>query len=219
MKSGFSALVFLLIIPIAAGVVFLLYNNYSDSPSIKNSDQPLVDDTKNREMSDANCHDSPKYFIVESGLTDSVGSNFLVKYKTSDTQKIQCSYIVKDSDFEIKNEWAEYFLDLTNDFLILDSGTGPPPRGLIIYDLAQRKKVFTDSYNNFTDSGIQSLTIKDSILTYWSPVDTEPTSQNCPELAEYSSMGLGAGIEAYVSVDLTNLTKKELGEYRCNPRQ
>lgn len=204
-------MILLLIVPIAVGVLFLLYNNYTGNSSTNNG-QPLIQDTKDMVVGDLSCHESSKYFVVESGVTGSVGTNFLVKYKTSDRQKIQCLYNTEEADFEIKNEWAEYYLDLTNDFLVLDSGTGPPPRGLIVYDLVKHKKVFEDSYS-------EPITIQGNVITYWSSLDIEATPQNCEKLAEYSSMGFGAGIEAFVSVDLTNLTKKELGEYRCNPRQ
>ena len=52
-----------------------------------------------------------------------------------------CEYVAKPDDLEIRNEWAEYFLGLQGDLLILDSGTGPDPRGLIIWDLKKQKKV------------------------------------------------------------------------------
>jgi hypothetical protein len=163
------------------------------------------------------CHENDTYFVV---VGNGNHPGFLVKYKTTSDQNIECTYTVGDTDFEIGIEWAEYYLGLTGDFLLLDSGTGPPPRGLIIYDLAKRKKVFTDSYDLFYDRpSFTPLIIQDASLIYWSPKDEEVTAQNCPEKAEYESGGLGTIIEAKVELYLSTLSKQELGEYRCSPTQ
>ena len=174
-----------------------------------NAPQKCILDNKIYESA---CVSNDKYFVVEEGLTDSVGSDILVKYKSTKDQKYSCEYLSSNSDFQIKNEWAEYVFALENNFLILDSGTGPPPRGLIIYDLTTRRKVFTDSYSEPT-------VVSSSSITYWSPVDTKPNETNCPKIAEYTSEGLGAEIEAHVVLTLSTLSKTELGEYRCSATQ
>jgi len=159
---------------------------------------------------DVSCVDNSSYFVVSKSLKDSVGSDILVKYKTSTSQNFACSYIVKLGDFEIKNQKAEYFYGITNNFLITDSGTGPNERGLIVYDLNLKKKVFEDTYT-------EPLSIQNNSLTYWTSANTKATSQNCPKLAEYTSQGLVGVIERHVTLDLSNLTKKDLGESRCSP--
>lgn len=161
---------------------------------------------------ESDCVSNDKYFVVENDLVDNVGSNILVKYKSTKDQKYSCEYLPGDSDFQIKNEFAEYVLALENNFLILDSGTGPPPRGLIIYDLINRKKVFTDSYSN-------PIAVNNGTVTYWRPVNTKPDEINCPDLTEYTSRGLRAVIEAHVVLTLSTLNKTELGEYRCSATQ
>lgn len=161
---------------------------------------------------ESDCVSNDKYFVVENALIDSVGSDILVKYKSTNDQKYSCEYLASDSDFQIKNKWAEYVLALENNFLILDSGTGPPPRGLIVYDLISRKKVFTDSYSN-------PIAINSDTVTYWSPVSTKPYETNCPKLSEYTAEGLGAVIEARVVLTLSTLNKTEVGEYRCSATQ
>lgn len=161
---------------------------------------------------ESDCVSNDKYFVVEKGLIDSVGSDILVKYKSTKDQKYSCEYLASDSDFQIKNELAEYVLALENNFLILDSGTGPQPRRLIVYDLISRKKVFTDSYSN-------PIAVNNDTVTYWSPVNTKPDETNCPKLTEYTSLGLGAEIEAHVVLTLSTLNKTELGEYRCSATQ
>lgn len=159
-----------------------------------------------------NCVNNDKYFVIEKNLTDSVGANHLVKYKTNANQNPSCEYLVGNGDFEIKNDWAEYTLALENNFLILDSGTGPDPRGLIIYNLYSRKKVFEDTYS-------KPITIQNNTVNYWTGAQEKATEGNCPRLKEYEVGGLWAAIDVHVSLDLTTLAKKDLGERRCSPRQ
>lgn len=159
-----------------------------------------------------NCVSNTKYFVIESNLTDSVGANHLVKFKTSENQNFDCKYVVEKGDFEIKNEWAEYALALENNFLILDSGTGPDPRGLVVYDLNLRKKIYEDSYS-------QPINIQNNIVDYWTGTTKPVTEQNCPEFKQWEEGGSGSAIDAHVSLNLSTLVKKELGEYRCSARQ
>ena len=158
------------------------------------------------------CIDSPKYFVVTRDLAGSVGSSILVRYKTSDTQQFPCAYAAGKDDLELNLPDAGYFYGLTHNFLILDFGTAPPPRRLEIYDLNSRKNVFSDQYS-------PSTTISDYAVTYWSPATTTPTIANCPDLNTWKSEGLGAEIEAHISLDLLTLVKTTLGEYRCQPVQ
>jgi hypothetical protein len=69
-------------------------------------------------------------------------------------------YLPGQGDFEIRNEWAEYFAGLKGDLLILDSTTGPGPSGLTIWDLKKRKKVYEGSWSDPEES-------KDDSLVYW----------------------------------------------------
>jgi hypothetical protein len=161
---------------------------------------------------DLSCKDSQNYFIISKSLTDSVGSDILVKNKTSQTEILPCEYNVVTGDFEIKNVEAEYFLAITGHFLVLDSGTAPDPRGLIVYDLNTRKKIYTDKYS-------KPFSVSDDTIMYWTPVATKVTNENCPKLSEYSSGGLGAEIEQQVTLDLTTLTKKNSGYFRCSAIQ
>ncbi len=163
------------------------------------------------------CNESPNYVVIEVD-NDAVGTKFLIKYKTSSEQKIPCSYNVENDDFEFETKWRASFWEFAENFILLDSGTGPPPRGMIIYDLAKRQKVFEDSYNlSWTEGSGRATLVVDNAIDYWSPIDTEVTPENCPEYQEFE--GFGIEMEAWVSLDLDTMKKSELGEYRCSPRQ
>jgi hypothetical protein len=170
-------------------------------------------------MVNVSCKENSKYFLIAKENDTLGSSDFLVKKKTNKDQIIPCGYTIKKTDFELENQAATYFLALTDNFLILDSGTGPFPRGLTAYNLNSRQKVYVDNYSAGTDMNSDRITVINDVIKYWSPTNKEVNKENCPKLSEYSSEGLGAEIEAYVSLDLSTLVKKELGEYRCSPTQ
>jgi len=102
------------------------------------------------------CYESSKYFVIAKDAQE-LGTNFLIKYKSKPDEELSCDYTFANKDFEIKNEWAEYFVGLKGDLLILDSTTGPGPSGLIIWDLKKRKKVYEGSWSDQEESGDDSL--------------------------------------------------------------
>lgn len=119
------------------------------------------------------------------------------------TKVSSCNYAYLDT---------ESFLATTTDYLLIDSGTAPGPRGLTFYDLNKCEKVLTVRYSKPVD-------VKTDSITYWEPIDTKPTEANCPDLSEWESSGLGAGIESRVTINMKDLSKKSLNQFRCSARQ
>lgn len=158
------------------------------------------------------CYENDKYYVIVESIANSVGSNFLIKHKTENNQQINCKYIIEKNDFEIKNKLAEYYLGLENDFLLIDSGTAPPPRDLIIYNLEKKQRVFSGSYSPPTEIGNNSI-------EYWKPIPSEVTQANCPNKDYYEGAGLGIEIEEHVRLELTDLNEISLDDYRCEGRQ
>ncbi len=156
------------------------------------------------------CHSSPPYFVIEKDVEHDVGTDFLIKHKSRAGERLPCIYVVSSGDLEIKNEWAEYFAGLKGNLLILDSTTGPGPSGLIIWDLQKRKKVFEGSWSD--------PIIQDDSILYWTETG-EATHDNCPELAEWESNGLGAAIETRVLLTFSDFAISKTNETRCSPRQ
>ena len=58
------------------------------------------------------CYESAKYLVVAKELRGETGTDFLIKYKSNQSEKPECSYVYENEYFEIKNEWAEYFAGL-----------------------------------------------------------------------------------------------------------
>jgi hypothetical protein len=156
------------------------------------------------------CHESPRYLIVE-GETGGVGTNLLVKYRHDGAWPVPCRYKVARADFEIKNESAEYFLALHGDLLILDGGTGPEPRGLVIWNLQSRRKVYAGSYS-------EPYEIQADSMEFWMETG-KATDENCPDRRAWESSGLGAAIETRVRLSFSDFTLVRSSEIRCRPRQ
>lgn len=154
------------------------------------------------------CYDSVHYFAIQESLTDANGSKILIKYKTSPSTTFPCAYVVRSDDFEIKKVIAGYFLTFADNFLVLDIGTGPSYRKLIVYDLRSRKEIFTDTYE-------EPVTVTDDSITYLSYTQKKPTIHNCPKLKDYTANGFGAVIISKVTVNLSTVTKKDLGKQMC----
>jgi hypothetical protein len=135
-----------------------------------------------------------------------------VKYKTSAGQTFPCAYDVAAGDFQTPSSSPDFFLAFAGNFLVIDSGTGPEPRGLVVYDLVTRGRVFVDSYSSL-------VSVATNTINYWSPMNATPTGANCPQFSEYQKDGLGMVIEEYITLKLPNFTKMGSGQYRCSPTQ
>jgi hypothetical protein len=165
-------------------------------------------DTSSFAIKELKCYDSLQYFAIQESLSGAVGANILIKYKVSPSSTFSCVYDIGSEDFEIKNTKSEYFLSFADNFLLLDSGTGPSNRQLIAYDLRSKKLVLMDSYQG-------PVTVTGDNITYLTKTDQKPSLQNCPDLSSYTANGLNALIMAKVSVDLATGTKKEWGKNQC----
>lgn len=198
----------------AAAAMFLSANSTEVMTKEKGQDQAAEIGNKQIISTATNklrCYQSTKYHVIAKDLERKGGTDFLIKYKSNANEKLPCSYVVVNTDFEIKNEWAEYFAGLTGDYLILDSTTGPGPSGLTIWDLKKRKKVYEGLWADPTQ-------IKDDSIIYWLETE-EATEDNCPERHQWESHGLGAAIETKVILNLSDFRISKTKERRCRPRQ
>ncbi len=216
-KTNWQYLLVVLIIAMAAGLFFLnmeipggVENTITLSSS--NGSQEQVDSTvyKGQPVKGDNgeCYENDNYFVVvhpDSG-------DFLVKYKDGGKTNYECVYKKEATDLEIKNEWADWYLGLENNFLLIDSGTGPPPRGLKVYDLEKRLRIYRTAYSG-------PVNVSNNSVEFWREISVEATSENCPKKDYWEEKSLGAAIEEHVRFDLINLSETSLNEYRCTPRQ
>lgn len=156
------------------------------------------------------CHDNARYRVV-ARPTDAVGTDFLVQHGGRESERQACNYTPRPGDLEIRNEGAEYFLALRGSKLVLDSGTAPEPRGLVIWDLDKRAKVYTGTYSS-------PYRIDRTGMNFWMP-SGEATQDNCPQAALWRAQGLGAALETQVRLNFADLTVRPSAAVRCSARQ
>ena len=147
--------------------------------------------------------------VAKSRVTET-GNDFLVKFKDSPDTVLNCEYLPRETDFEIKNEWAAYFASLIGDLLYLEHYTGPGPYTFSVWDLTKRQKVFEAFGAN--------VNYEEGSVSYWMETG-RATKDNCPELSEWEDHGLGGAIETRVYLDLVNFEISETEEARCSARQ
>jgi hypothetical protein len=156
------------------------------------------------------CHDGGRYRVVAKA-TESVGTDLLVKYAARGRSIPACRYVVREGDFEIRNEKAEYFLGLQGALLILDSGTAPEPRGLIVWDLEKRQKVFTGTYS-------PPYSIDAAGMRFWAQ-SGDATDATCPQAAGWRASGLGAALETETTLNFADMSLTPSANTRCSARQ
>lgn len=142
------------------------------------------------------------YFTLETEPID---------FQTADWSKYTQEQLMAMANPNWQNE-AMFFKALAGNFLIIDQGTAPYPRGLLIYNLNLKRQVFSDRYST-------PLDIKSDTINYWASTTQQVTVANCPDSAQWFASGLGAEIETHVSLNLSTLTKTNLEETRCRSMQ
>jgi len=156
------------------------------------------------------CYQASGYFVVAKSRVTEAGNNFLIKYLDGQDTDIACEYLPRETDFEIRNEWAAYFASLIGDRLYLEHYTGPGPYTFSIWDLTKRQKVF-EAFGSNVEYGEDSV-------SYWMKTG-KATKENCPDLSEWESHGLGGAIETRVNLELVNFEITETEVTRCSARQ
>jgi hypothetical protein len=108
-----------------------------------------------------------------------------------------------------------YFFGLRSDHLLIDAGTGPDVRTLVVVDLRQNKPVWETAYAGDVtlDAG---GTIELLVPVAENDIKTKPL---CPEGAEWTANGLSLGYGQLHRFDLANGQDKALAEFRCFPLQ
>jgi hypothetical protein len=155
------------------------------------------------------CHVTDKYVVMEQPTaSDAVGTNFSIYMKKKATENVKCPLNPKKVTWQIPNENAEYYLGQTGKFLVLDSGTAAQMRDLVIWDLAQRKKINTFRYE-------APAQLKDYDLSYWVRSQDKVNATNCPNLNELEKMGLGQAIDYQETLNLKTLQVNKTSKTRC----
>ena len=151
------------------------------------------------------CYRHARYIVVERELVDRVGADLFIRPRAAG----RCDADSLAGDMVIRNEWAEYFAGLRGDVLILDSGTGPDIRGLIVIDLRTRRRLRETSYVELV-AGPDTTSIG-----IWNGFYLDRPAPGCrPPIG-----GLEPGIDSLFTLDLRTGDVRYAGRTRCASRQ
>ena len=155
------------------------------------------------------CYNEGHYVVMGTAVPDdNVGTNFTIYKKAKASEKVTCP-LKKNGTWTIPNNEAEYYLGQKGDLLILDSGTSEQGRSIIIWNLAQRKKIKNFPYE-------VSASIKGDNIIYWTRSKDKVTPQNCPNLKEFKKVGLDTAIDYQELLDLKTLKVKKTTIKQCS---
>ncbi len=174
------------------------------NPSSGSAQQPLFDSAAVRHDGSAMCHLYASYTVIVRERQDALGSDIFVRPPA----QASCAADSLPGDYVFRNEWAEYFLGLRGDYLVLDSGTGPDLRGLIIIDLRTRRRVFQGSYVEL------EIAPSPELLGVWQGYELETPRAGCQ-----TTPGLVPGVDSLVWLDLRTGRTRFAGQVRCAQRQ
>jgi hypothetical protein len=154
------------------------------------------------------CHDSAAFRVVERTRDDGPGADFLVQPVQPGPAMPACSYQRMPGDFEIPSRDAESFAALVGTMLVIDNGTGPDRRRLILWNLQRREQVLDTPLGAIIEVTPQRL-------SYWRPDEQPANDTNCPRRRRWQAQLLGARMERKVSLDLRSMTPQTLNRWRC----
>lgn len=105
----------------------------------------------------------------------------------------------------------------SDDVAIMDCGTGPDPRRLLVLDL-KRGAVLLDA--GYYSEGPDGLLLRDSRLLEWTAEVAEPSPRPaCPEAAQWEEYGLSIFYKQPHSLDLGDGSITARGQTVCAPAQ
>ena len=202
------SLMLLLIAGVIQAVSFA--QSKKESIGVKGTEVPAAHQKKKQ----GQCYVFNKYVILTTETEDGVGEDIRIALRggSSDAKQL-CDDKSAKTYFIIKNDDSNFFFGLFEDYLFVDIGTGPEPRGLSVFDLSKKKKIYDASYNTPIKIGAGPT------LDFWMPLEKDLPKKQCPQARKWEAQGLGFGFERRVILDLKSLKEQTIGQPRCTPRQ
>lgn len=199
---------------------FFACQNQTKAPSADSStpEQPMLGDTTTagglvgfRGADPAQMHEVSET-IVEYYL-----DRYTIRVESNDESvgdQIQVS--PKDGEpFAVNMPEDGYFAGVSGDYLLVDAGTGPDIRGLVVVDLRSKQNVLETTYVN-------EVTVENGVIQFFTPVERASLTAlpNCPEQKEWEANGLLVGYAYRSDFSLeTKQTTPHKDEVICFPLQ
>lgn len=151
------------------------------------------------------CYTGERYIVVQKPTPDQVDSQFFIR----SAAKGRCDADSLSGDIVLRDEWAAYFSGIRSNVLILDSGTGPDIRDLILVDMKSGRHIADLPYVG-TAGGPDSVT-----LGVWEPTQLDELLPGCSP----PQGGLLPGVDSLFYVDVRTGNRRFASQTRCAVRQ
>jgi len=194
-RSAFRALTAVCLVAAAAG---------AQEPSTSGGfpfDAVEVDTTASGSV----CYRTDRHIVVEHRLLEQTGADFFARARAAGS----CTADSLPGDYVLRDEWAAWFAALAGDVLILDSGTGPDIRYLILIDLATRQRLAELPYVDL-EPGPNPM-----LLGLWNGYEVEEPPPGCPAPVG----GLVPGVDSLFFLDIRTGQTRFGDSTRCAQRQ
>jgi len=154
---------------------------------------------------DAVCYWTDRHIVVEHRPSEQVDADFFVRSRAAGS----CAADSLPGDYVLRGEWAAYFAALSGNVLLLDSGTGPDIRYLILIDVGARQRLAELPYVDL-EPGPDS-----TLIGLWNGYELENPLPGCPA----PPGGLLPGVDSLFFLDIRTGRKRFAGRTRCAQRQ
>ena len=159
------------------------------------------------------CYETPAYIVVKRENMSAMKDDVIVKAKSPASGTAPCVFTKEPGDTAVSFDYPTFVWGAAGHYIVLDSGTGPAPRGVSLYDIKTSTTTFDDTRCS------NSMTVQGNTILYSVCTDEAVTQTNCPNRADIESMGLAPTITAPVALDVGTLTKREVGPRECTAMQ
>lgn len=160
------------------------------------------------------CFDNEQYHVVAQDLDDGPGQRIAVFRRAASGALPPCAATpAKASPPALAVPEESYAVGLKQDFLLLDQGTGPNGRELLLWDLRSARVAWRSPFDELLPERSSDT------LRFWRPEKTPADEARCPQLRQWRRESLGAQMQQQVRVHLPDLSVQPLGRWRCSATQ
>jgi len=159
------------------------------------------------------CYDSARYHVIAQDLDDGPGQRIAVLARKPGDATPACSAAQAKALPALAVPEESYAVGLKQDFLLLDQGTGPDGRELLLWDLRSARVAWRSAYDELLHEQ------RADALVFWRPEKKAADEAGCPQLRQWRKESLGAVMEQQVRLTLADLSVSPLGRWRCVAQQ
>ena len=154
------------------------------------------------------CYVYEKYVVKTAPSQEEGDDIFVFRHNAATDYKKACAETNALPLMSVIADDNNFFHGLTGNLFFIDSGTSAGERGLDIFSLVSKKKVFSTSYMN-------DAKVVGSTVIYDKPSDQKGSLKTCPNYRKWRKMGGGEGWVRPMRIDLTTFKETAAGALKC----